>query len=81
VYLDEDGLLLWQCAIRNSLTIQSVNGDPSLLELYPRAMELLADNLDLLGKIISIHESYFLLDGQCILGVGPFMSLVGPNGI
>ncbi|KAF8351332.1 armadillo-type protein [Amanita rubescens] len=66
-HLDEDGLNLWQSALRNTLTISSVNGAPALAELFPRALELLATNLDLLGKITTAVESYIILDATAIL--------------
>lgn len=66
-HLDEDGLALWLSALRNTLTISTVNGAPALKDIFPRAITLLASNLDLLGKITSIIESYFLLDAPDIL--------------
>ncbi|KAF8746019.1 hypothetical protein AX14_004306 [Amanita brunnescens Koide BX004] len=68
-HLDEDGLNLWLSALRNTVTISSVNGAPALAELFPRALELLATNLDLLGKITTIIESYIVLDATAILQV------------
>lgn len=67
--LDDDGLSLWLTALRNTLTLTSVNGAPALFDLFPQALELLSTNLDLLGKITSIIESYFLLDAPAILQV------------
>jgi hypothetical protein len=49
--------------------MESVNGRPTLLDLFPLAIDLISENLDLLGKIVSIHESYFLLAGPQILQV------------
>ncbi|KIM90936.1 hypothetical protein PILCRDRAFT_1173 [Piloderma croceum F 1598] len=66
-HLDEDALLLWQTAVRNTVTVESVNGAPALIDLFPLLMSLLRVNLDLLGKIIGIMESYFLLGAQLIL--------------
>ncbi|PFH52845.1 hypothetical protein AMATHDRAFT_1887 [Amanita thiersii Skay4041] len=66
-YLDDDGLTLWLSALRNTVTISNVNGAPALNELFPLALELLATNLDLLGKITSIIESYIILDALGIL--------------
>ncbi|TFK43406.1 armadillo-type protein [Crucibulum laeve] len=67
VHLDEDGLGLWLTALRNTMTITSVNGAPALYDLFPQALSLLATNLDLLGKINSIVESYLFLDALGIL--------------
>ncbi|KAF9008940.1 armadillo-type protein [Cyathus striatus] len=66
-YLDEDALNLWLAALRNTTVIGSVNGAPALSELLPQAISLLATNLDLLGRITDILESYFLLDAPGIL--------------
>ncbi|KAF8076536.1 armadillo-type protein [Lyophyllum atratum] len=65
--LDDDGLTLWLAALRNILTLNSVNGAPALFDLFPLAIELLSTNFDLLGKTISILESYFLLDAPGVL--------------
>ncbi|KAF9451646.1 ARM repeat-containing protein [Macrolepiota fuliginosa MF-IS2] len=67
VHLDDDGLTLWLAALRNTTTIASVNGAPALLELIPDALELLAKNMDLLGTVISIVESYILLDAPVLV--------------
>ncbi|TCD64327.1 hypothetical protein EIP91_004237 [Steccherinum ochraceum] len=65
--LDEDGLALWLIALQNTTTLDSVNGAPGLGELFPLAIHLLGNNLDLLGKIVSIVESYTLLDAPRLL--------------
>jgi hypothetical protein len=69
LHLDQDSLILWQSALRNALTIESVGGAPGLFDIFPLAVGLLAENLDLLGKIVGIHESYYLLQGSLILQV------------
>ncbi|KAG2013512.1 ran binding protein 11 [Coprinopsis cinerea AmutBmut pab1-1] len=66
-HLDEDGLQLWLNTVRNATSVTSPTGGPSLLELFPRALYLLATNLDLLGKVVGIVEGYFLLDGPALL--------------
>ncbi|KAJ2930226.1 hypothetical protein H1R20_g6892, partial [Candolleomyces eurysporus] len=67
INLDEDGLILWLAAIRNAPSGGNRNGPQSLLAIYPRALYLLATNLDLLGKITGILESYFFLDAPALL--------------
>ncbi|KDQ64644.1 hypothetical protein JAAARDRAFT_187954 [Jaapia argillacea MUCL 33604] len=67
LHLEEDGLNLWLTALQNTTTIESVGGTPGLLELFPTAVGLLAGNLEVLHKIISIIESYLLLDVNRIL--------------
>jgi hypothetical protein len=69
INLDEDGLNLWLAALQNTLTLSSINGGPALLDLFPHALSLLSTNLDLLGKITNIMESYFLLDAVTLLQV------------
>lgn len=59
---------LWLAALRNSPGIVT-DEPPSLRDLFPQAVNLLSTNLDLLGNITSIMESYFLLDGTHILRV------------
>ena len=75
VHLDADGLTLWLSALRNAVTIASVNSDPTLHDIFPQALALLSTNLDLLGSITRIIESYFLLDASHILKVDSLISL------
>lgn len=74
--LDQDALLLWIAALRNASTFSNSNTEPSLLELLPIAVELLADNLDLLGSITSILESYFVLDAVAVVQVSAHTEMV-----
>ncbi|KAG6854857.1 hypothetical protein C0991_012047 [Blastosporella zonata] len=67
INLDDDGLTLWLTALRNTMTLTSVNGAPALFDLFPQAIELLSSNFDLLGTIINIVESYLILDASAIL--------------
>ncbi|KAI6134978.1 ARM repeat-containing protein [Pisolithus croceorrhizus] len=66
VHLDEDALGLWHAALRNAPTLQGASG-PSLLQLFPLAISLLVGNLDLLGKVILIVESYLFVDAPLVL--------------
>jgi hypothetical protein len=75
VHLDADGLTLWLSALRNAVTIANVNGDSALQDIFPQALALLSTNLDLLGSITRIIESYFLLDVSHILKVDSLISL------
>ncbi|KAF7332027.1 Importin N-terminal domain-containing protein [Mycena kentingensis (nom. inval.)] len=65
-HLDEDALHLWLAALRHTNTLQSPTG-ASLIELYPKAVTMLATNLDLLGKAIDIVLAHFFLDAPLIL--------------
>jgi hypothetical protein len=69
INLDEDGLNLWLTALRNTLTLSSVNGAPAMFDLFSEAVSLLSSNLDLLGKVTGIIESYILLDAPGLLQV------------
>lgn len=67
---------LWLAALRNTTTLQSPSG-PALIDVFPLAISILAENLDLLGKAISIINAYLLLDAVLILQVllaGRFLS-------
>ncbi|KAF8557000.1 ARM repeat-containing protein [Imleria badia] len=66
INLDEDGVNLWLAALRNSTTLHSTSTS-NLLQLFPLAMALLASNLDLLGKITFIVESYLFVDASLVL--------------
>ncbi|OAX44518.1 ARM repeat-containing protein [Rhizopogon vinicolor AM-OR11-026] len=66
INLDEDALNLWLAAVRNSSSLSSADG-PGLIELVPLAVSLLSNNLDLLGKIVSIIESYLFVDAPAVL--------------
>jgi hypothetical protein len=66
INLDEDALNLWLAAIRNSSSLCCAGG-PSLIDLVPLAVSLLSDNLDLLGKIVSIVESCLFVDAPAVL--------------
>ena len=68
-------MTLWLSALRNAVTMVSVNGDPALQDIFPQALVLLSTNLDLLGSITRIIESYFLLDASHILKVDSLISL------
>lgn len=69
-------------ALRNTVSVASVDGTPCLRDIFPEAMALLATNLDLLGSITRILESYILLDAVHVLKVNPrliviFLTLTG----
>lgn len=68
INLDEDGINLWLAALRNSTTLQTIPSS-NLHQLLPVAMALLASNLDLLGKITFIVESYLFVDASFVLQV------------
>lgn len=70
VQLDMDALELWLAALRNATTSRSPTGSgPSMMDLAPQMLHLLAENLDLLGTVVSILEAYLLLDAEGILQV------------
>ena len=69
MHLDQDAFILWQSALRNTTTIDGVNGAPGLVDLVPLLIQQLSSNLEVLGTIVHIVESYFLLDAPRILQV------------
>ncbi|KAI0268377.1 ARM repeat-containing protein [Gloeopeniophorella convolvens] len=76
--LEADALQLWVAAIRNTATLQSQSGEPCLLDLFPRAIDLLVDNWAVLGSTTDILESYFLLDANARHATQFFTSLKRP---
>lgn len=70
MHLDQDGLDLWLAALRNATGLRAASpGAPGLMDLAPSALQLLADNLDLLGTIVCILEGYLLIDAATLLQV------------
>ena len=69
LHLDQDALALWLAALRNAVTLDGVNGAPGYIELFPLVISLLSENLDLLGSISEIVESYILVDVTRVLSV------------
>jgi hypothetical protein len=67
INLDEDGLVLWLAVLRNATSLTNPSSQYCVRDLFPRALELLATNLDLLGKITGLIEAYFFLDAQALL--------------
>lgn len=76
VQMDEDGMKLWLAALRATNTLQGVNGQTGLVDLFPLAIHTLRTNKDLLGKMSDIMESYFLLGATQLAQVCPVRSLV-----
>lgn len=73
LHFDKDGISLWLVALRNSGPIQQTNGNPpGLFNLLPVLVTVLANNVDLLGSVIDIATSYYLLNATYVLQVGLF---------
>ncbi|KAI1796323.1 ARM repeat-containing protein [Ganoderma leucocontextum] len=66
IQLETDAFALWLSALRNTNTL---DGAPGLVELVPLIIQQLSGNLEMLGTIVHILESYFLLDASRILQV------------
>ncbi|GJJ07307.1 hypothetical protein Clacol_001508 [Clathrus columnatus] len=62
-YLEDDGLQLWLTAIR------CAPSTPGLIALFPRAITYMTENLDVLGTVMTIVESYIIADSNAILSV------------
>lgn len=56
-------------------------GTPSFYDILPMAILLLADNLDLLGSINGIIQSYIVLDCEGVLQVRIFDPVYSFEGI
>jgi len=70
VQLDEDGLNLWQAAMRNALSLEATgHGIPGYIDMFPEAIRLIAENLDVIEVVVSIAESYVILDANRVLSV------------
>jgi hypothetical protein len=65
--LDADALDLWTTTLR--ATLPPLQTSPNVFDLLTPAITLLNENLDLLGKVTDITESYILLDAPAILQV------------
>ncbi|KAJ3989631.1 armadillo-type protein [Lentinula detonsa] len=67
--LDGDGSNLWKEAMRNTLTMDNPGPSETLASLMDILVYQLKTNLDLLGTMINITESYFLLDPARMLQI------------
>ncbi|KAJ3710388.1 ran binding protein 11 [Lentinula raphanica] len=67
--LDGDGSNLWKEAMRNTLTMDNPGPNETLASLMDVLVNQLKTNLDLLGTMIDITESYFLLDPARMLQI------------
>ncbi|GAA5866359.1 hypothetical protein JCM3774_006631 [Rhodotorula dairenensis] len=62
IYLQEDGLELWQVLLRRSSSLST-----EMLALLPLLITLLAHGTDILPRCLSIFESYLLLDSPSVV--------------
>ncbi|KAH9966059.1 ARM repeat-containing protein [Russula dissimulans] len=62
--LETDALQLWITALRNAASLGTANGEASLLDLFPKVIDLLADNWSVLGSTTDVLEGYLLLDAN-----------------
>ncbi|KAF8826887.1 hypothetical protein HHX47_DHR5000875 [Lentinula edodes] len=67
--LDGDGSNLWREAMRNTLTIDNPGPNGTLASLMDILVHHLKTNLELLGTMINIMESYFVLDPARMLQI------------
>lgn len=65
MYLQEDGLELWQVLLRRSTALSS-----EMLAILPLLISLLAHGTDILPRCLAIFESYLLLDTPSVVSVG-----------
>ncbi|BGP21505.1 hypothetical protein JCM10295v2_000380 [Rhodotorula toruloides] len=64
VYLNEDGLELWQILLRRSFSLSA-----EMLGLLPILVTLLGTGMDILPRCLLILESYLLLDAAAVLSL------------
>ncbi|BGP28678.1 hypothetical protein JCM10296v2_000414 [Rhodotorula toruloides] len=64
VYLNEDGLELWQILLRRSSSLSA-----EMLGLLPILVTLLGTGMDILPRCLLILESYLLLDAAAVLSL------------
>ncbi|OWZ26235.1 hypothetical protein C361_07067 [Cryptococcus neoformans Tu259-1] len=61
-FFEEDGLILWQTALYNSASPYQPSPETGLIRILPGLLLMLGSNLDLLPKLLSLLDSYLLLD-------------------
>ncbi|KIR27025.1 hypothetical protein I307_04854 [Cryptococcus deuterogattii 99/473] len=61
-FFEEDGLILWQTALYNSASPYQPSSDTGLIHILPSLLFVLGSNLDLLPNLLSLLDSYLLLD-------------------
>ncbi|KAG8934669.1 hypothetical protein FRC02_009496 [Tulasnella sp. 418] len=64
--LEGDGLILWATALKEAVSLSTATS-PNLVELLPQAIHMLENDLDVLGHVTWILESYYILDADSIL--------------
>ncbi|GAA6036573.1 hypothetical protein JCM8097_001232 [Rhodosporidiobolus ruineniae] len=64
IYLQEDGLELWQVLLRRSSSLT-----PDMLNLLPLLVSLIGGGTDVLPRCLTILESYLLLDGAQVMNL------------
>ncbi|GAA5891120.1 hypothetical protein JCM6882_006430 [Rhodosporidiobolus microsporus] len=64
IYLQEDGLELWQVLLRRSHSLSA-----EMLGLLPLLVSLIAAGTDVLPRCLAILESYLLLDGAGVVSL------------
>ncbi|CAE6485218.1 unnamed protein product [Rhizoctonia solani] len=68
LHLDEDALQLWLAALRNAIALPPPQpGVLGLSELIPDLIQQMHDNIDLLGTLLQILESYLLLNATMVV--------------
>nr|ODN85642.1 hypothetical protein L203_04892 [Cryptococcus depauperatus CBS 7841] len=61
-FFEEDGLILWQTALQNSVSPYHPSKETGLIKLFPNLLVTLGENMDLLQKFLALLNSYLLLD-------------------
>jgi hypothetical protein len=77
--LDYDAVDMWYSTVKNTDTIFSSNGVPSLRELYPLLFQLMSTHGDIIGITLRIVDSSLLLDAPYLLQVSCSSNNIGPT--
>ena len=61
---------MWGVALQNAVTLESTgSGVPGYIEMFSHVILLVSDNMDVLGTMLTIVESYLVLDAKRVLSV------------
>lgn len=68
--MDEDGLQLWLASLKNEVTLADTrNSALKYIDMFPHVTFLVSGNMDVLGTMLSIAESYLILNAEMVLSV------------
>ncbi|ORY25236.1 armadillo-type protein [Naematelia encephala] len=65
-YFEEDGVALWQSSLYNAVSLYEPTRETGLISIFPGLLGVLADNMDTIKTMLTIYDSYLLLDAPGI---------------